>query len=81
MIGFDIFFPEKDRYVPFATVKEAAKKKDLSDINSENLIEWMEEVGDSDRLFAESILRSERTVLSYFIYPEEDRSGPSEARA
>ena len=75
VIGFDIFFPEKDRYVPFASVKEAAKKKDLSGINSENFIEWMQEVGDSDRLFAESILRSERTVLSYFVYPEEDRSG------
>ncbi|MBT5632391.1 MAG: CHASE2 domain-containing protein [Nitrospina sp.] len=77
VIGFDIFFPEKDRYVPFTTVKDAAKKKDLSGINSEKLIEWMQEVGDSDRLFAEAILRSERTVLSYFVYPEEDRSGDS----
>ena len=75
VIGFDIFFPEKDRYVPFATVEEAAKKKDLSNINSENLVEWMQEVGDSDRLFAESILRSERTVLGYFVYPEVDHSG------
>ncbi|MBT6583293.1 MAG: CHASE2 domain-containing protein [Gammaproteobacteria bacterium] len=75
VIGFDIFFPEKDRYVPFASVKEAAKKKDLSGINSENFIEWMQEVGDSDRLFAESILRSERTVLGYFVYSEGDRAG------
>ena len=75
VIGFDIFFPEKDRYVPFATVEAAAKTKDLSNINSENFIEWMREVGDSDRLFAESILKSEKVVLSYFVYPEEDRSG------
>ena len=75
VIGFDIFFPERDRYVPFAAVKEAAKKKDLSNINSENLIEWMQEVGDSDRLFAESILRSEKTVLGYFVYSEGDRAG------
>jgi adenylate cyclase len=77
VIGFDIFFPEKDRYVPFATVKEAAKKKDLSNITSENFIEWMQEVGDSDRLFAESILRSERAVLGYFVYAEGDHSGDS----
>ena len=74
VIGFDIFFPERDRYVPFTTVKEAAKKKDLSGINSEKLIEWMQEVGDSDRLFSESILRSERTVLGYFVYSEGDRA-------
>ena len=30
VIGFDIFFPEKDVYVPFATVKEALKEKDNS---------------------------------------------------
>jgi adenylate cyclase len=75
VIGFDIFFPEKDRYVPFTTVKEAAKKKDLSDINSKTLIKWLEEVGNSDRLFAESILRSERAVLGYFVYSEGDRAG------
>jgi adenylate cyclase len=75
VIGFDIFFPEKDRYVPFDTVKEAAKKKDISKLNSESFIEWMQEVGDSDRLFADSILKSERVVLGYFVYPEEDHSG------
>jgi adenylate cyclase len=73
VIGFDILFPERDRYVPFATVQEAVKKKDLSDINPESLMEWMHEVGDSDRLFAESILRSERVVLGYFA--EQRRQG------
>jgi adenylate cyclase len=75
VIGFDIFFPERDRYVPFTTVEEAAKKKDLSNISSENLMEWVQEVGNSDKLFAESILRSERAVLGYFVYASEDRSG------
>ncbi len=75
VIGFDILFPEPDRYVPFQAVQESVKTKDLSNIDSESLMQWMHEVGDSDRLFAESILKSEKVVLGYFVYAKDDRSG------
>jgi len=66
VMGFDILFPEKDSYIPFQAVEEAVKNKDLSNIDSESLMQWMHEIGDSDRLFAEATLRSEKVVLSYF---------------
>ncbi|MBL4665222.1 MAG: CHASE2 domain-containing protein [Nitrospinaceae bacterium] len=66
VMGFDILFPEKDSYIPFQAVQEAVKNKDLSNIDSESLMQWMHEIGDSDRLFAEATLRSEKVVLSYF---------------
>lgn len=74
-IGFDIFFPEKDVYVPFDTVQEALKEKDLSQITNQELGQWLEEVGDSDTQFAKAIERSDRTVLGYFVYPTEDAAG------
>lgn len=72
VIGFDILFPEPDSYIPFQAVQEAVKKKDLTNIDSESLMQWMHEVGDSDRLFAEAILKSEKVVLGYFVYAEDD---------
>ena len=55
VIGFDVLFPEKDVYVPFTTVKEALKEKDLSNIDSESLGQWLEEVSDADTHFAKAI--------------------------
>jgi adenylate cyclase len=75
VIGFDILFPEPDSYIPFQAVEEAVKQKDLTNIDSEKLMQWMHEVGDSDRLFAESILKSEKVVLGYFVYAEGDPFG------
>jgi adenylate cyclase len=75
VIGFDILFPEPDSYIPFQAVQEAVEKKDLTNIDSESLMQWMHEVGDSDRLFAESIMKSEKVVLGYFVYAEGDQSG------
>ncbi|MFQ5451399.1 MAG: CHASE2 domain-containing protein [Nitrospinaceae bacterium] len=74
-IGFDIFFPEKDRYVPFEDVKQALRKKDLRGIRGDALIEWLEKVGDSDRIFADAIEKSGRTVLGYFVYATQDLAG------
>ncbi len=72
VIGFDIFFPEKDVYVPFTVVKEALKKKDLSQIDHKSLGQWLEDVGDSDTHFAKAIESSDRTVLGYFVYPTKE---------
>ena len=78
VIGFDILFPEKDAYVPFQTVERAIMKKDLAGLTRESLIQWLEEAGDSDRQFAESIMNSGRTVLGFFVYSGEDGSEPPE---
>ncbi|MBI4384665.1 MAG: adenylate/guanylate cyclase domain-containing protein [Nitrospinae bacterium] len=80
-IGFDIFFPEKDGYVPFASFKRAIREKDLRGVSRENLLQWLDETGDSDRRFAASIERSGRVVLGYFVYPLEDKAGVSAQKA
>ncbi|NIQ04124.1 MAG: CHASE2 domain-containing protein, partial [Nitrospinaceae bacterium] len=76
VIGFDIFFPEKDAYVPFTVVKQAIRtKENVEDLDRERLVRWLEEVSDSDRQFAEALERSRRSVLAFFVYPREDPSG------
>ena len=79
VIGFDVLFPEKDVYVPFTTVKEALKEKDLSQIDSESFTQWLEDVSDSDTHFAKSIIGSDRTVLGYFVYPTKESAAGSDA--
>lgn len=74
-IGFDILFPEKDAYVPFAEVEKSLQKVDLSLFNRESLMGWLKDVGESDRKFAEALERSNRTVLGYFVYPDQDLAG------
>jgi adenylate cyclase len=71
-IGVDILFPEKDVYVPFTEVKQALHKQDVSGMRSEELINWLEKISDSDQQFAEAILKSERTVLGFSVFPTED---------
>ncbi|MCH8209311.1 MAG: adenylate/guanylate cyclase domain-containing protein, partial [Nitrospinae bacterium] len=78
-IGFDIIWPEKDIYVPFETIKEALKGKDLSQFTPDGLSRWLEEVGDSDTHFAKAIERSDRTVLGYFVYPTEESAAGTDA--
>jgi len=79
VIGFDIFFPEKDAYVPFAAVKEALKKKDISKLDREGLGQWLEEVSDSDAHFAKAIENSDRTVLGFFVYPTKESAVANDA--
>jgi adenylate cyclase len=79
VIGFDVLFPEKDVYVPFATVKNALKEKDLSQVDSDSLGQWLEEVSDSDTHFAKSIIDSDRTVLGFFVYPTEESATDNDA--
>ncbi len=71
VVGIDILFPEKDAYVPFTEVKQALHKQDVSGMRSEELISWLEKVSDSDGHFAEAILKSERTVLGFSVFPTE----------
>ena len=73
VIGFDIFFPEKDVYVPLATVEEAMRHSDLRGMDSEAMIAWLKNVGDSDRNFAAALDRSERSVLGYFVYSSDEK--------
>lgn len=69
VIGFDIFFPEKDVYVPFGAVKQSIREKNLARLNKKTLIEWLEETSDSDKQLAQSFQRSQRTVLGYSVSP------------
>jgi adenylate cyclase len=68
VIGMDILFPEKDVYVPFDEVKSEIEKKDLAGMDRKKLVSWLEKAGDSDAKFADALRRSERSVLSYFVY-------------
>ncbi len=72
VIGIDIFFPEKDPYVPFDYLRDAIKNKDTSKMAPDELVTWLEQVSDSDTRFAQSLLQSDRSVLSYYVY--QDRS-------
>ncbi len=73
-IGLDLLFPEKDVYVPFDDVKSALRKKNLSHLNEETLIQWLDEVGDSDTHFAQALLKSERAVLGYLVFSSEEQA-------
>ncbi len=73
VIGIDIFFPEKDPYVPFDFLREAFKTTDTSKMTPDELIVWLEQVSDSDSRFAESLLKSDRSVLSYYAYQDESQ--------
>lgn len=73
-IGLDLLFPEKDIYIPFDEVKSEIKMKDLVGMDWKKLISWLEQVGDSDAKFADALRRSERSVLSYFVYATADQA-------
>jgi adenylate cyclase len=77
VIGFDFLFPEKDIYVPFNKVKSELENQDLSGMDKKKLMHWLEGVSDSDSRFADAIRRSERTVLSYFVYPTAEQAAGS----
>ncbi len=72
VIGVDILFPEKDAYVPFTEVKQALEKQDVGGMQKKEMIEWLENVSDSDQRFTEAILSSERTVLGFSVFPTEE---------
>jgi len=73
VIGYDIFFPEKDTSISIATVKQALNQKE--DVSRKTLSHWLESAGGSDQKFVEAIRASERTVVAYIIYPSENESG------
>ena len=73
-IGLDMFFPEKDTYVPLSHVKSELKKKNLKEFDSEKLARWLDEVGDSDAKLAKAIERSERTVLGFFVFSSKEQT-------
>ncbi len=70
VIGVDIFFPEPDVYVPFETLDKALADQEIRGWDSKKTAGWLRQVGDSDRLFAQSILKSDRTVLGYLVIPK-----------
>lgn len=72
VIAVDILFPEKDAYVPFEEVKQALQKKDVSGMARGELMNWLEKISASDLRFGEAILKSERTVLGFSVFPTED---------
>ena len=72
VVAVDILFPEKDAYVPFTAVKQALRKQDVSGMQKDELIEWLEKVSDSDQRFADAILSSDRTVLGFLVFPTEE---------
>jgi adenylate cyclase len=66
-IGFDILFPEPDTTFPFETFKNELKKKDLSNLKGNQLVQLMEEAANSDLKFADALANSERAILGYFV--------------
>ena len=66
VIGLDFFFPESESYVPLDKVKNEIAKKDVSGMNRKKLVNWLEEVSESDSRFADATRQSKRTALTYF---------------
>ncbi len=75
VIGFDIFFPEREDHVPLANIRLALEKQDASQFQGPSLIDWLEKESNGDRKFAEAIEKSQRTVLGFFVYPTEEQAG------
>lgn len=74
VIGVDFFFVQKDAYVPFQAVKRAIMKMDMAGLSRENMLQLLQEVGDSDKHFAKSIANSGRTVLAFFVHGSEENA-------
>lgn len=70
VIGIDIFFPEKDPYVPFDFVRDTIHNTDTQKMSPEELADWLGKISDSDSRFAEALLNSDRSVLSYYVYQD-----------
>lgn len=73
VIGIDIFFPERDNYVPFETLDSALDEQEILGWDSRKTAGWLRQVGDSDRLFARSLAQSDRVVLGYTVFPAGSR--------
>ena len=73
-IGLDMFFPEKDIYIPLSHVKGEIEKKKFKDWDSKKLARWLDEVGDADARFAQAMERSERTVLGFFVFSSKEQT-------
>lgn len=74
-IAFDIFFPEKETSVPLSILKQSIQESNFQQIDRKSMLSWLEKASDSDKQFALAIERSQRVVLSYFVYPTQNKAG------
>jgi adenylate cyclase len=74
VIGFDFLFPERESQVSLDKVKKEIAKKKVSGMSQQKLMHLLDEVSDSDTRFADSIRRSQRTVLGYFVYSSAEQA-------
>jgi adenylate cyclase len=74
VIGFDIFFPEREQNISPQRFAKGVREADLGQKSPNELVDWYSSLNDSDLKFATAIEKSERTVLGYFIYELENLS-------
>ncbi|MFQ5481479.1 MAG: CHASE2 domain-containing protein [Nitrospinaceae bacterium] len=75
VIGIDIFFPEKDSYLPMDQVKQELGEIPEKRMTKEQWAAWLDTVGNSDEQFARALEKSKRSVLSYFVYGSKEQGG------
>jgi len=80
VIGFDIFFPERETSVSPSRFEEGVRDKGIPRGNVDEVVQWYRTLNDSDRQFAAAIERSARAVMGYYVYTTEDFSGASASR-
>ena len=77
-VGFDIFFPEHENYIPPELFEERIKRQKTESMNAEKLTKWYQELNNADRQFAQSIERSGRVILGFFVNPADQELAPEE---
>ena len=77
-VGFDIFFPEHENYIPPELFEERIKRQKTESMNAEELTKWYQELNNADRQFAQSIERSGRVILGFFVNPADQKLTPEE---
>ena len=77
-VGFDIFFPEHENYIPPELFEERIKRQKTESMNAEELTKWYQKLNNADRQFAQSIERSGRVILGFFVNPADQKLTPEE---
>ena len=77
-VGFDIFFPEHENYIPPELFEERIKRQKTESMNAEELTNWYQKLNNADRQFAQSIERSGRVILGFFVNPADQELTPEE---
>ena len=77
-VGFDIFFPEHENYIPPELFEERIKRQKTEGMNAEELTKWYQKLNNADRQFAQSIERSGRVILGFFVNPADQELTPEE---